>query len=272
VIPPGVALEVFDASSRFEDEAEIQELADSRLRRDIAPERFGLPIVVASSRLDPKKNPAVLVDAFARNDELRRAANLVMITGALDDPLRTDSGAGATELAVIEQLRAGIEAGTLAGCVSLFGIQGQPALAAAYRHFAQRRSVFALTALYEPFGLAPLEAAAAGLAVVATRNGGPSESLRQGDREYGVLVDPADPDDVARGLLRALGPEWDFLSRAGRQRVLDRYTWDRTAEGYAEAIERAIAMEHTPTEPIHPYFTEGSADVGLAMLRNLYPA
>ncbi|MDF1596812.1 MAG: glycosyltransferase [Acidimicrobiia bacterium] len=269
VIPPGVALDVFGTDVRHAVEAEVRRLVDDRLSRDLAPDRQLLPVVVASSRLDPKKNPVVLVEAFAASPTLREAANLVFITGALDDPLRSDSGAGEIELGVLQDLRAAVEAGGLAGRVAAFGVQGQASLSAVYRYFAERRSVFALTALYEPFGLAPLEAAAAGLAIVATRNGGPSESLVDGSTEYGVLIDPADPVDIARGLERALGPEWDRLAKAGRQRVLDRYTWDRTAEGYVNALERARSAPPLNLLPIHSYFTEGTPEVELSRLREL---
>jgi hypothetical protein len=115
----------------------------------------------------------------------------------------------------------------------MFAIGGQVALAAAYRFFAARPgSVFALTAWYEPFGLAPLEAAAAGLPVVVTQNGGPSESFREGSVEYGVLVNPGDPADIARGLLRLMAATtWQQFAWAGQQRVRARYTWERTAQG-----------------------------------------
>ncbi|MCL7454734.1 MAG: glycosyltransferase, partial [Anaerolineae bacterium] len=63
------------------------------------------------------------------------------------------------------------------GKVSAFSLNSQQELASAYRYLSKRRSVFALTALYEPFGLAPLEAMAAGLPAIVTQNGGPSESL-----------------------------------------------------------------------------------------------
>ncbi|NIV33227.1 MAG: glycosyltransferase, partial [Anaerolineae bacterium] len=71
------------------------------------------------------------------------------------------------------------------------------------------------------------EAMSCGLPAVVTRSGGPSESLREGDREFGVLVDPNDPADIARGLLRLLASTqaWDQFQRAGMARVLARYTW-----------------------------------------------
>ncbi len=269
VIPPGVALNVFGADVRHSGESEVEQLVDRQVRRDIASDRLALPAVVASSRLDPKKNPVILAEAFATSPELQEKANLVFITGALEDPLRSDLGAGETELSVLHELRTTVEGNGLQGRVAAFGVQGQAALSGVYRYLAQRRSVFALTALYEPFGLAPLEAAAAGLPVVATRNGGPSESLVDGDGEYGVLIDPTDPSDIAAGLIRALGSEWDSLADAGRQRVLDRYTWDRTAEGYVSAIERVRASDGRTLIPIHPYFSAGSPDVAADRLRNL---
>ncbi len=280
VIPPGVNLTIFGADARAEDEEETRRRVDERLRRDIEEGRRELPAVVASSRLDPKKNHVGLVRAFARSDAVQREANLVFITGALEDPLRGKSEAGATEQAVLEEIREEVAENDLWGKISAFGLQGQPALAAAYRHFAERGSIFALTAHYEPFGLAPLEAAAAGLPVVVTENGGPQESLREGEAEYGVLVDPADPDDIARGLERVLVDDeaWEQFARRGQERVLDRYTWDRTAKNYVRIIEGVVADPEArrPEEllPIHPYFQEArpADDVTLEELKELYLA
>jgi glycosyltransferase involved in cell wall biosynthesis len=55
-------------------------------------------------------------------------------------------------------------------------------------------------ALVEPFGQAILEAMACGRSVVATRVGGPPEFVPP---EAGVLVDPLDLDELARGLSTA---------------------------------------------------------------------
>ena len=243
VIPPGVNLAIFGADARSENEEIIHRRLQERLARDIAEGRQRLPAIVASSRLDPKKNHLGLALAFAQSERLQKRANLVFVTGALDDPLRDDAAARSSERDVLAQIREVVKEGDLWGKISAFGLQGQPALAAAYRFLSRRGSIFALTAHYEPFGLAPLEAAAAGLPVVATQNGGPSESLRDQEEEYGVLVDPADPDDIARGLERLLcdGEAWEWFARRGRQRVLDRYTWKRTAGKYLATIEEVAA-------------------------------
>jgi glycosyltransferase involved in cell wall biosynthesis len=51
-----------------------------------------------------------------------------------------------------------------------------------------------------------------------------------------MLVPPADPSALAAQLLELLAhPELrDRLGEGGRRRVLDRFTWRRTAEGTAE--------------------------------------
>lgn len=278
VIPPGVNLDIFDKCSRSDNEDAVRTRVQERLTRDIDAGRRDLPVIVASSRLDPKKNHVALVKAFAGSETLQEKANLVILTGALDDPLREDAGASEEELAVLNELRAVVKENDLWGTISAFSVQGQPALAAAYRFFAERGSVFALTALYEPFGLAPLEAAASGLPVVVTQNGGPTESLRDDEVEYGVLVDPADPEDIARGLERVLSDPatWRTFAQRGRQRVMDRYTWDRTAAGYLTRIEEIVANPDARRPknllPIHPYFREPTSDnaVTLEELADLY--
>jgi sucrose-phosphate synthase len=118
----------------------------------------------------------------------------------MEDPLEDYRDADEGERAVLDGIMATIDRAGMRGMVSMFAVRGQRRLAAAYRFLSGQRSVFALTANYEPFGLAPLEAMAAGLPAVVTKNGGPSESLREGDEEYGVLVDPGDPEEVAAGL------------------------------------------------------------------------
>ena len=261
VVPPGVNLAIFGSDATAPDEQQTRRNIDEHLARDLDSDRVGLPVVVASSRLDPKKNHFSIVEAFATDRALRESANLVVLTGALDDPLRSDDGASVGELEVLRPIRELISSADLEGSVAAFALPGQQRLAAAYRYLAERKSVFCLTALYEPFGLAPLEAAAAGLPLVVTRNGGPSESLVEGGTEYGVLVDPGDANSVATGLNRALGPEWPVLAVAGRQRVLDLYTWDRTAEGYLAAVGRAVVVQEHPRLAIPDWFDQpGSTD------------
>jgi sucrose-phosphate synthase len=290
VIAPGVNLQIFGHDIVSPEEEATHAHVRVMLARDIDADRLDLPAIVASSRLDPKKNHIGLVQAFAQTPELQARANLVLFTGALNDPLRDsaeagepvgrpvltgavlfappqeDAEAGALERGVLEQIREVVEQHHLWGKVSAFALRGQPALAAAYRFLARRGSVFALTSHYEPFGLAPLEAAAAGLPLVVTRNGGPSESLRSREVECAVFIDPTDPKSIAQGLLGLLADQeaWATFRERGQRRVWERYTWERTAEGYltqiGASVFRPTARRPDRLLPIHPFLQAAGVD------------
>jgi len=275
VIPPGVNLAIFDRDSRAENEAEIHKHIEEKLSRDIAADRVGFPCIIASSRLDPKKNHLGLVQAFASSSELRQKANLVILTGNLEDPLNGYDSVGGTEKDVLDSLIKVIDESELRGQISMFSIQGQQQLGAAYRYFAAKGSVFSLTALYEPFGLAPLEAMASGMPAVVTKFGGPSESMLDGDHEFGLLVDPTDQDEISTALFQLTSNPalWHEFAEAGYQRVLSRYIWKRTAEGYLKILQFAkennVDGKHLP---IHPYFKDpiSENDITIAELTATY--
>jgi glycosyltransferase involved in cell wall biosynthesis len=346
VVPPGVAMHIFDRDACYAEEEQVHAHIRAMLARDLKPGRRALPCVVASSRLDPKKNHLGLVKAFAQHADLQRQANLVIITGYLDNPLDDyvaschpeaaalgaegtchpeaaaleaegtchpepaalgaegtchpeaaaleaegtchpepaegsdvyeDLGPGTRE--VLDSVMNVINAHDLRGKVSMFALRGQRELAAGYRFFAGLHSVFCLTALYEPFGLAPLEAMAAGLPAVVTKFGGPSESLREAEKTYGLLVDPNDPQDVGEALFSLVNDlaRWRRYAEAGYQRVLSSYTWPRTAEGYLRAISRARKSRQTQRArrdllPIPPYFQDPTPEnaITLEELSELY--
>jgi hypothetical protein len=88
--------------------------------------------------------------------------------------------------------------------------------------------------------------------LVATRVGGMVDTVRDG--ETGVLVNPSDPDDLARGILRLLrDPERArALGRAGRALILERFTLARTAEDLAELYTRLLSTEKKRREFYNP--------------------
>jgi glycosyltransferase involved in cell wall biosynthesis len=93
-----------------------------------------------------------------------------------------------------------------------------------------RAAVFCAPALYEPFGLAPLEAAQAGCALVL----GDIPSLREVWGDAALFADPRDDDELADALERAM--EEDFW----RDRALTRareYTPKRMGDAYVETYE-----------------------------------
>ena len=85
--------------------------------------------------------------------------------------------------------------------------------------------------LYEGFSLPAIEAMASGTPLLATTGGALPEVVgTEGDT--GRLVPPNDPDALAVAILELLGdPELRrSMAEAGRQRVLERFTWRATAE------------------------------------------
>jgi sucrose-phosphate synthase len=239
VIPPGVNIDIFNDSTRIEDEVLHRELE----RRTGSHDQ---PYVVMSSRLDEKKNIAGVFDAYVQSGSLRRKARLALFVRGIKDPFNELDNLPATDRPVMESLLAKIEAADIRDSVDFFDIRSQRELAGAYRYFARRGSVFVLSSFYEPFGLAPIEAAACGLAVVATCNGGPTDIFSDGSA---VLIDPADAVNMGEGIEKALARSAHYAS-LGKKRVLSRYTWDQTARGYLAVIERNLTRSKRDAGPL----------------------
>ncbi|MDI3541356.1 MAG: hypothetical protein PWQ62_270 [Candidatus Methanomethylophilaceae archaeon] len=67
--------------------------------------------------------------------------------------------------------------------------------------------LFVLPSLSESFGVVQIEALACGKPVVATRNGGSEEVIISDD--YGLLVDPANPNELREKIIEAPDKDWD---------------------------------------------------------------
>ncbi len=101
--------------------------------------------------------------------------------------------------------------------------------------------------LYEGFSLPAIEAMACGVPVVATTGGALPEVVGQ-DGETGLLVEPNNPDALVGAIRRLLddAPLRARLGAAGRERVMQRFTWEVTARGTAACYDAILRREPLP--------------------------
>ncbi len=101
--------------------------------------------------------------------------------------------------------------------------------------------------LYEGFSLPAIEAMSCGAAVVAT-TGGALPEVVGANGETGLLVEPNSPD----ALVAAIGCLLDDrdlrerLGEAGRERVIERFTWQATARGTAACYDAILKGQPLP--------------------------
>lgn len=112
-----------------------------------------------------------------------------------------------------------------------------------------RATVCAFPSVWESFGFVCLEAMAAGRPVVVTTGTGMAEMVDGGT--FGRAVPPQDASAIAQALLELLdlpSEERTQLGVAARQRVLDRYAYDRVAveqeEVYRQILQQVGVRSH----------------------------
>ncbi len=101
--------------------------------------------------------------------------------------------------------------------------------------------------LYEGFSLPAIEAMSCGVAVVATTGGALPEVVGVSG-ETGLLVKPNDPDALL-GAIRQLLDDPELRARLGargRERVMERFTWQVTARGTAACYDAILNHRSLP--------------------------
>ena len=236
VVPPGVNRKIFNETPSFEDQAAQQQL-----------NAFKKPLVILSSRIDAKKNHLGVIKAFANNKALREKAHLVIVVRGVEDVYESIDTLKESEKKIVKEWLTFIKENRLKNHVSFYNAENQHDLAALYRTAREKGSFFCNPALYEPFALTVIEAMSCGLPVVATRNGGPSEILRENGFKYGFLFDPEEVDSIIEALNKCLMIKKDYqkYSELSISRVLEKYTWSKTAQEYLKEI-KAKLVDYKP--------------------------
>jgi sucrose-phosphate synthase len=253
VIPPGLDLEKFypyyhDLISEKEPDEEGMHTHASILRE---LERFfksnDKPIVLALCRPDTRKNISGLIEAFGMDRELQAMANLAIFAGIRKDITDMEEN----EQGVLTEMLLLMDKYDLYGKMAIpkkhnFELE-VPEL---YRIAASSNGVFVNAALTEPFGLTLLEAAAAGLPLVATDDGGPRDILA--NCENGMLVDPTDSKAIAAAIKRIVAdPDvWETYSKNGILNVRKYYTWKTHVETYMKELGRLVETHNAEVKEL----------------------
>ncbi|XP_042485775.1 probable sucrose-phosphate synthase 3 [Macadamia integrifolia] len=213
------------------------------------------PMILALSRPDPKKNITTLLKAFGECRPLRELANLTLIMGNREDIDALSSG-NASVLTTVLKL---IDKYDLYGLVAYPKHHKQNDVPEIYRLAAKTKGVFINPALVEPFGLTLIEAAAHGLPMVATKNGGPVDIQRA--LNNGLLVDPHDQQAIADALLKLVSEKnlWHECRKNGWKNI-HLFSWPEHCRTYLTRVA-ACRMRHPQWQtdtPVDDIATEES--------------
>ncbi|MDT0683765.1 HAD-IIB family hydrolase [Roseicyclus sp. F158] len=227
------------------NEAGTGEIA--RARALLAPHLRDLekPLILAIARPVAKKNLPELVEIYARMPGLREVANLAIFAGQRDGP----EDGPEEQRSVIGGLIAAVERHGLGGSIALPERHDPADVPGLYALAASSGGIFANPAVTEPFGLTLLEAAAAGLPVVATSHGGPRDIVEL--LGHGRIADPRDRVAFGGAMLELLKDSAGRTEAAGRgRRRSARWSWAHYAERHAaicDGLRRAPPPRPAPT-------------------------
>jgi D-inositol-3-phosphate glycosyltransferase len=209
VIPCGVDLKLFRPYDRSKAREQLGWKQDS-------------PALLFAGRLDPFKGPDLLLRAAAM---MKEKAQVVIVGGKqTDDP----------EIQQLRQLAADLHISKRAHFLGARPQQELPMLYSA-------ADVTVIPSYHESFGLAAVESLACGTPVVATRAGGLTTVIRQG--ETGYLV-PRGPGFFAERLDTLLQQPYllEEMRQAARPSALQ-YSWKHVAHLVRETYEGVLAGE-----------------------------
>ena len=212
------------------------------VRRPDVLQRLGIredqPYVLFVGRITRQKGIIHLVNAIRHMDP---GYQVVLCAGAPDTP----------EIAAeMERAIQGVQA-RRDGIIWIADMLPVPDKVALYSH----ARAFCCPSIYEPFGIINLEAMACGTAVVASKVGGMTEVIVDGETGFLVPVEQQaespfealDPDQFARDLaaridqVRADETLARRLGEAGRKRATEVFSWSAIARQTVDLYQRLIS-------------------------------
>ncbi len=242
VIPPGVDLEKFypynDHISVHEEAQKFKGIITEKLLRFFVD--VDKPLILSVCRPDKRKNISGLITAYGEDKELQKKANLAVFAGIRKDIQEMPDN----EREVLTEILLLLDKYNLYGKMAIPKRHNtQYEVPELYRIAAETGGIFVNAALTEPFGLTLIEAAAAGVPVVATDDGGPRDIL--GNLDHGILVDVGDSKNISESLNKIIDNKslWNKYSANGINNVKKYYTWKAHTETYLNEIETLLSQD-----------------------------
>ena len=231
IIPPGVDLNRFYSFDLISQEEKDLDKMFTPFLNDIS-----LPPLLAISRAVRRKNIPALLEAFGRSPVLQQRHNLILILGCRDDSRQLDK----QQRDVFQQIFELVDKYNLYGKVAYPKQHRRDQIPAIYRWAASKKGLFVNPALTEPFGLTLLEAAASGLPIVSTDDGGPRDIISR--CQNGLLVDVTDLEALQDSLESAgkSYPQWKTWSNNGVDSISRYFSWDAHILNYIALMQKRL--------------------------------
>lgn len=239
VIPPGVDLSRFypyNARIKLDRQTVklLQEIGRKLLNFFVEIDK---PLILTVCRPDKRKNISGLIKAYGEDEKLQNKANLAIFAGIRKDIQTMEEN----EQEVLTEILLLMDKYNLYGKMAIpKQHETQTEIPELYRIAADTKGVFVNAALMEPFGLTLIEAAACGVPVVTTDDGGPRDILR--NCKNGILIDVSDTRNISKAIHKILDDKetWKKLSENGIKNVRKCYSWKTHTEKYLDEIEKLI--------------------------------
>ncbi len=243
VIPPGTELERFFPYYEYEvapdNVGEYWKQARMRMQGELERFHFNAdrPIILALCRPDKRKNINALIEAYGQDKELQALANLAIFAGIR----KSITDMPEAEQQVLTDMLLMMDRYDLYGKMAVpKNHESEVDVPELYRLAASKHGVFVNSAFVEPFGLTYIEAAACGLPIVGTQNGGPQDI--QENCDCGLLVDVNKPEEIGQAIKTILTDreKWQQYSDNGVNRVREHYSWQKHCEDYLAAVGKLV--------------------------------
>jgi len=239
VIPPGIDLSKFypynsPVKSDRQNSKLLLRISNKLLNFLVEIDK---PLILTLCRPDKRKNISGLIEAYGEDKILQKKANLAILAGIREDIQTMEDN----EREVLTEILLLMDKYNLYGKLAIpKQHESQTEVPALYRITADSGGVFINAALTEPFGLTIIEAAASGVPVVATDDGGPRDII--GNCKNGILIDVSDTGNISKAIHKILDEKetWQKLSENGINNVRKYYTWKAHTNSYLSKAEKLV--------------------------------